>query len=139
MPTGIQEGQGFSVVFGTTTLTINYLDVSIDGVSVTDINTSDQSTTGGETYIASTLKEGGNITYTVNANMTDQIALFGAIGGDPETITIIWPKTLATAGTLPYSGYISKVSTPTVSKNNLITQQITTKVTGTVTPTNESA
>ena len=136
---GEREGQGFSVSFGTSGLSLNYLDVSIDGVSVEDINTSNQSTTGGETYVPSTLREAGTITYTVNADMTDQVALFAAVGNDPETITITWPKKLTTAGTLPYSGYIKSVGYPTVAKNGLMTQTVTTKVTGNLVPTDESA
>ena len=136
---GEREGQGFSVVFGTSGLTFNYLDVTVDGVSVTNINTSNQSTTGGETYVASTLRECGNVVFTVNADMTDQVALFAAVGGSAETITITWPKTLATAGTLPFSGYIDKVSFPTAGKGGLMTQKVSCKVSGNIVPTDESA
>ena len=71
--TGKAEGQGFTVSFAVLAIILNLLDVNITGPSVTSINCSDQSTTGFEEYIASTLKEGGNYTFNIQWNLEDQV------------------------------------------------------------------
>jgi hypothetical protein len=111
MPTGIQEGQGFTLGFGSSSVTLNLLDVNMDGISRTDVLTTDQSTTGLETYIASTVAEGGTFTFNVNWNFTDQAALYTlATSTAAETITITPPKTLTTAGTIAFSGYVNNLN-----------------------------
>ena len=59
--TGIKEGQGITISLAAIAAVLNVLDISMDGVSVSDIDTSDQDTTGYKTYVASTLKEGGTV------------------------------------------------------------------------------
>jgi len=39
MPTGIKEGIGATLGFGTSSVTINLVDINLDGVSVDDIPT----------------------------------------------------------------------------------------------------
>ena len=136
--TGVQEGQGFTVAFSTLSLTLNFVDVSEDGPEVTNINCSDQGTTGYEEYLPSTLKEGGSYTFNVNWNLTDQNALYAAMGV-VDTVTITWPKTLATAATDVFDGYIQKI-TKTAQKGSLITGVITIFKDGTgISYTDESA
>jgi hypothetical protein len=111
MPTGIQEGQGFTLGFGTSSVTVNLVDVNVDGITRTDVLTTDQSTTGLETYIASTIAEGGTCTFAINWSFTDQAALYTlATATDAETITITPPKTLATAGTIAFTGYVNSIN-----------------------------
>lgn len=139
MPTGIQEGQGFTLGFGSSSVTINLLDVSMDGISRSDIMTTDQSTTGLETYINSTVAEGGTFTFNVNWNFEDHNALYTlATSSAAETITITPPKTLATAGTIAFSGYVNDLNM-NGQKNNLCNGTIRIKVADDMTFTDESA
>ena len=133
---GIQERQGISITFGTLVVTLNLLDVSQDGVSVTDINTSDQGTTGYETYVASTLIEGGTYTWTVNWNLKDQAALMAGIGSD-DTMTITYPKTLTAASTDVIPCYINNIQ-KSGAKGDLVKGTIAFKVRATPTFTDEA-
>ena len=129
--TGIKEGQGITISFATIAAVLNVLDISMDGVSVTDINTSDQSTTGYETYCASTLKEGGTYTFNVNWNLNDQSVLMAAIG-TTDTLTITYPAAVTVAGTDAFSCYINDVS-KTGAKGDLIKGTVKLKIAGTIT------
>lgn len=136
--TGTVEGQNITIGFAALSITINMIDVNMDGVSVTDINTSDQSTTGTEQYVASTLKEGGTFTVNVNWNLLDQAALMAAIG-TTDVITFTYPKSLtgsAVAGSDAFSGYINNVS-KTGAKADLIKGVITFKIAGDITTVTE--
>ena len=111
MPTGIQEGQGFTLGFGSSSVTLNLVDVNVDGITRTDVLTSDQATTGLETYIASTLAEGGTCSFAINWNFTDHNALYTlATSTAAETITITPPKTLITAGIIVFTGYVNSIN-----------------------------
>lgn len=136
--TGTKEGQGITVAFAALTLTLNLLDINMDGVSVTDINCSDQSTTGGEEYVGSTLVEGGTYTCNLNWNLQDQAALMAAIG-TTDTITFSYPKATvgsAVAGSDAFPGYINNVS-KTGAKGDLFKGTITFKIAGTITTVTE--
>jgi len=107
-----KEGIGCTLGFGTSSVTLNLLDVALDGVSVEDIATFDQSTTGYKTYIASTLTEGGTMTFNVNWELYDHSALEGALGVS-QTITITLPKVNsgdATAPSYSFTGYLKNIS-----------------------------
>lgn len=111
MATGIKEGIGVTVTFATSSITLNMLDITLDGASVADIATFDQATTGYKTYVASTLIEGGTVTVNCNLNAYDHNALFGAIGVS-QTITFTLPKVVSTDTTAPaysFTGYINSV------------------------------
>jgi len=123
---GIKEGQGITIGFASIAAVLNILEVSMDGVSVSDINTSDQDTTGYKTYIASTLKEGGTVTFTVNWNLNDQSVLMAAIG-TTDTLTITYPAAVTVAGTDAFSCYINDVS-KTGAEGDLIKGTIKIKV-----------
>ncbi len=136
--TGTKEGQGITVAFATLSLTLNLLDVSQDGVTVEDINCSDQATTGYEEYVASTLIEGGTYTWNVNWNLLDQLALYAGMGS-ADTMTVTYPKSASTATTAANDAvpvYINSIS-KTGAKGSLINGTITFKVTGTPTYGNE--
>ena len=136
---GSVEAQGITLGFASLSLTLNLLDISLDGVSVTDINTSDQSTTGTETYIASTLKEGGTYTINLNWNMLDHTALMAAIG-TTDTFTITYPKSNSGSTTAPsdaFSGYINNI-TKTGAKGDLFKGTMVIKIADDITTTNEA-
>ena len=137
--TGTVEGQGITVAFAALSLTLNLLDISMDGVSVSDINCSDQSTTGYEEYKSSTLKEGGTYTINLNWNMKDQAALMAAVG-TTDTITFTYPKATSTDSTAPsdaFSGYINSVS-KSGAKGDLFKSVVTFKIAGDITTVSEA-
>ena len=138
MSSGIKEGQGITLTFATLSVTLNLLDVSQDGVSVEDINTSDQATTGYEAYVGSTLIEGGTYTWNINWNLLDQNALMAGMGSS-DTITATYPKSISTAQSAANDSvpaYINNIS-KTGAKGSLINGTITFKVSGTPTFTDE--
>lgn len=137
--TGTTEAIGITVAFGSLSLTLNMLDINMDGVSVSDINCSDQATTGGEEYVGSTLVEGGTYTINVNWNLTDQAALMAAVG-TTDTITFTYPISTSgnlTAGSDAFSGYINNVSKSGAMKD-LFKGTITFKIAGTITTVTET-
>ncbi len=137
--TGTTEAIGITVAFGSLSLTLNMLNISMDGVSVSDINCSDQSTTGGEEYVASTLVEGGTYTINVNWNLQDQAALMAAVG-TTDTITFTYPKASSgssTAGSDAFSGYINSVS-KNGSMKELFKGTIVFKIAGTIATVTEA-
>jgi hypothetical protein len=137
--TGTTEAIGITVAFGSLSLTLNMLDINMDGVSVSDINCSDQATTGGEKYVGSTLVEGGTYTINVNWNLTDQAALMAAVG-TTDTITFTYPISTSgnlTAGSDSFSGYINSVS-KSGSMKELFKGTITFKIAGTITTVTET-
>jgi hypothetical protein len=137
--TGTKEAIGITVGFAALSLTLNLLDINLDGVSVSDINCSDQATTGGEEYVGSTLIEGGTYTTNVNWNLQDQAALMAAIG-TTDTITFTYPKAAsgsAAAGSDAFPGYINSVSKAGAMKA-LFTGTIVFKIAGTITTVTEA-
>lgn len=136
---GVAEGQGITMTAATLALILNLLNLNQDGPEVTDINCSDQGTTGFEEYLPSTLKEGGTVAWTVNWNLEDQAALYAAVGvKDTWTITYPFhdPVTNATAATDVLPMYLKKV-TKTGQKGQTIEGTLNFKVAGTPTFTNE--
>ena len=127
--TGVKEGQGVTLTWLVASFSINLLDLNQDGVSVSDINCSDQATTGYEQYVASTLIEGGTYTAKVNWNLKDQVALYAALGV-VDTISFVYPKneTLAvTPASDTFEGYINSIS-KVAQKEQLIQGTIVIKV-----------
>lgn len=136
--TGTKEGQGITLTFAALSLTLNLLDVNQDGVSVGDINCSDQATTGYEQYVGATLVEGGTYTWNVNWNLIDQNALYAAIG-TADTMTATYPKSASSAVSAANDAvpiYINNIS-KTGAKGDLIKGTIAFKVAGTPTYTDE--
>ena len=140
--TGVAEGQGITLGFGTSSLTLNIVDVNQSGITRQDVNTSDQGTTGLETYIPSTLAEGGDFNFKVNWNLYDHAALYtAATSGAVETITITYPKNTAGDATAPddeFSGYINMIN-KTGQKGTVIEGNIKIKVADDMTVTDETA
>lgn len=134
---GKVEGQGFSLSFAVLAIILNLLDVNVTGPSVTSINCSDQSTTGFEEYIASTLQEGGNYTFNIQWNLEDQVSLYASVGVD-DTMTVTWP--IGTAGNTAASdgvpGYIESL-TKVSEKGTIINGVLVWKVADDVVVTNE--
>ena len=138
--TGIKEGQGITAAWSAIAAVINILDVSMDGVSVSDIYTGDQDTTGYKTYVGSTLKEGGTYTFNINWNLLDQAVLMAAIG-TTDTLTITYPKHVSTNTTAPtdaFSCYINDIS-KTGGEGELINGTLKIKVAGDITTVSEAA
>lgn len=136
---GIKEGQGITLSFASLAIVLNLLDVSQDGISVSDINCSDQSTTGYEQYVGSTLIEGGTYTWNVNWNLEDQAVLYAAINTD-DVMTATYPKsdsgnTTAASDAVPI--YINNIQ-KTGAKGDLIKGVIVFKVAGTPTYVTEA-
>jgi hypothetical protein len=140
MPTGIKEGIGATLGFGTSSVTINLVDVNLDGVSVEDIPTFDQSTTGYKTYVSSTLAEGGTVSFKVNWNLYDSVALEGA-KGVAQTMTVTLPKPVSgdtTAPSYSFPGYLKSFSI-TNTIGTLVEGSCVIKVAGDLTPVNGAA
>lgn len=140
MPTGIKEGIGATLGFGTSSLTLNIVDVNLDGITMEDIPTFDQSTTGYRTYVSSTLAEGGTLSFDVNWNAYDHAALEAAKGVS-QTITVTLPKPTSTDTTAPsyaFSGYINSLSKSVVI-DELISGSIQIKVADDITFTDGAA
>ena len=139
MSSGIKEGQGITLALTTlSSIVLNLLDINQDGASAGDINSSDQATTGYETYVGTTLVEGGTYTANVNWNLLDQSALMGAIGVT-DVMTVTYPKSVSTATTAAKDAvpiYINNIS-KTGAKGDLIKGTIAFKVAGTPTFTDE--
>lgn len=137
--TGTHEGMGFTLGFDSSSVILNLVDVNIDGITRSDILTSDQSTTGLETYINSTLAEGGTCSFAINWNFTDHAALYAlATSSAPETMTITPPTTLASASTIEFSGYVNSINM-TGQKGSLCNGTLRVKVADDITFTDESA
>lgn len=136
--TGIKEGQGITLTFAAIAAVVNIVDVSMDGVSVTDVSTSDQATAGFETYVGSTLKEGGTFTFKINWNLLDQAVLMAAIG-TTDVMTVTYPKSIsgsAVAGSDAFPGYINDIS-KTGAKGTVIEGSMKIKVAGDITTVTE--
>ena len=140
--TGVAEGQGITLTFGTSSLTVNIVDVNQSGITRQDVNTSDQATTGLETYIPSTLAEGGDFNFKVNWNLSDHAALYtAATSASAETITITYPKNNsgnAIAADDEFTGYINMIN-KTGQKGSVIEGNIKIKVADDITVTDEAA
>ena len=130
-----KEGMGATITFATSSgMALNIVGVNYDGASVGDINISNQSTTGYEEYIPSTLIEGGTVTIECNTNGRKINELFAAVG-ILQTITITLAKVLsgdATAPSYAFPGYINSVSHAN-QKGTQQTHSIKIKVAGDVT------
>ena len=141
MPTGIKEGIGATAGFGTSSVTLNIVDIQKDAITKEDIPTFDQSTTGYRTYVASTLTEGGTVTLACNYNGYDHAALEGSLGV-AQTITITLPKVVSTDATAPsyaFSGYVKSIDGPNINIDDLIKGNIVIKVADDITFTDGAA
>lgn len=138
--TGVKEGQGVTITFGTQTIILNLVDINQDGITVADINCSDQSTLSFEEYVPATLAEGGTYTCLVNWNLKDQVALYAGLGV-LDVITFTYPKN-ETAAVTPasdsFDGYINSI-TKVAQKEQLIQGTIVFKVAKDITFVDESA
>lgn len=122
-----RAGHGTTVAFGTqTTFTPEVLSVSLGGITVDDVRTSHMGTTGFHTYIAATLKEGGEVTMEVHFLGSQN----PTIGGATETITIDWG---GSGDTTAFSGYIKSFSGTANLGGELMTGTLVLKVAGTPT------
>ncbi len=136
--TGVAEGQGFTVSFATLSLTINYVDLEDSGSEVPDVNCSDQATTGDEAFLPGKLRAGGEYVFTINANLLDRTALYGARGVE-DVITVTWPVSAAanTAGSDVFTGWIKNL-THSARRGEVMTQRLTIKKKQSVTYNNET-
>lgn len=138
---GTVEGQGFTIAFATlTTLAnINLVDIAMDGVTVPDVNCSDQGTTDYEKYVGGSLKEGGTYTASINWNMLDSATLLTDMGST-DTLTLTCPKSISTnnAATHVFSAYINSL-TMTGQKGSVINGSLRFKVAGNIVITDEVA
>ena len=140
--TGVAEGQGITLSFASSSVTLNILDVNYSGISRTDIDISDQGTTGLRRYIPSTLAEGGDVTFNVNWNLQDQAALYTlATSTTAENITITYPfsdsATNSDAADDVFSGYVKNI-TKSGSEGSLINGSVVIKVADDITFDDES-
>lgn len=137
---GIKEGQGVTAAWTTIAAVVNIVDVAMDGVSVGDIYTGDQLTTGTKTYVGATLKEGGTYTFSINWNLEDSAVVMAAIGVT-DVMTITYPKhdsTNTTASSDAFSSYINDIQ-KTAAEGDLIKGTVKLKVAGAITTVSEAA
>lgn len=136
------NGQGATIVFGTSGFTGSLVDFSFDGVTRQALNTSHlgladagSNKYGNMTFIPSGLTDPGTLNMRVRFH-TGQVALTGQppIDEAAETITITWP--LATGGsaaaTWSFSGFCTSYGV-TVPEDGIIEQSLSVKVSGNVT------
>ncbi len=140
---GPKSGNGLTVGFGTTgsygsdsTNTNEVTSLTIDGISIGDIETSHLGTTGYRTYIPNQLKEGGTVSvdFIVDADVIPEPL------STVETITITVPitdGTNSTNGTIAFSSYINNL-TINYSNDDIVSGTYTLKIADDVTFTDSS-
>lgn len=122
-----RAGHLTTLLFGTqTTFTPEFTNIALNGLSVEDIRTSHMTTSGYHTYIASALKEGGEVSGDIHFLGSQN----PTIGGAVETITIDWG---GSGDTTAFSGYIKSFSGTATMGGELMTGTIVLKIAGTPT------
>lgn len=116
-------GDGTTITWGSSGFAANI--VSVDGPSVTiePVESTHLGSTGWKSFLASTLKDGGELSLTVNHDAGLSVPTAS------ETITIDWG---GLGNTWVFSG-ITTGYTPGASINEIMTATMTIKVTGTIT------
>lgn len=96
-------GTGSTLTFGTTSYTTQILSVSYSGAEVAVVDTSHFGTTGHRDYIFGDLKEGGELSVSINYGPDEPVPL-----GTQETVTLTFPiPTGGSSGaTMVFSGGI---------------------------------
>ena len=120
MSTGL--GNGTTVTFATSGLSVTLMSISRSGRSVEDVETSSMSTTGTKTYIAAALEEGGTLQMECQYDPSTTVTL----GGDVETITVDYA---GSGDTDSFSGY-ANAEDNAAEIDGLMTQTITVKIAG---------
>lgn len=121
-------GTGTTIVFGTSSVTAEYLSVTGSGNhGRTDIDISHLGSTGYRQYIPGTLLEGGEFTLNMHFDGTEAIP----VTAGTETITIAPGGNTATGTTISFPGYVKSFS-PTITLEEKMTADVTIKVAGTI-------
>lgn len=119
---------GCTIVYGTTNFTALLKNLSIPEISVNDIETSYQGTTGGtdftkpsRTYVPSDFIENGEFTaeYYFNPDLIPPI-------GIKQQVTITWPS----GATYVFQGYMKSVGGDPVNLDDVMMLSATCKVAG---------
>lgn len=96
-------GTGATLTFGTSSYATQILSVSYGGFEVPVVDTTYMGTTGYRTYIFGDLKEGGELTVSINYGPDEPIP-----AGTKETVTLTFPipAGLTNGATMAFSGGI---------------------------------
>ena len=129
----VQEGHGATLTFATSSYAPNIISINTPSFTREALATTHLATTGGKTFIPAATVDYGELSFTVQVN-PDSLP---PITGVAETITLTFGDDGggATPADWEFSGFITSVGEATVSTDEVIVQDITVKVTGTITPT----
>ncbi len=119
----VDVATGITIAFGTSGFSANVLDIDGPDWAREYLETSHQGTTGGhKTWIGADLADGGEFTFTVQFNPDTDVTGYG---GGAEEVTLTWPSTATWVFDAIIGGY-----TPTAPLNQIMTANVTTKVSG---------
>jgi len=134
----IDQGNGATFTFATSAFTANITEMSADGETREDIDTSHLGTTLYRTFVPGDLSDGGTYTLTIQFDPEDLADI--PRKGANETMTLTYAISDSgntTNGTVEFDGYVNSVSN-TVEVNALMMADLVIKVAGTPTFTNET-
>lgn len=132
--TAVDIGTGASVVFGTSSLALNFTSISMGEETIQMIDTTHLGTTGFMTKMGADLKEAGEWTLEFqwdNENGPVPTAV-------AETVTVTFPQSTSnatSAATYAATGVISGVTQPTLTVGELQTGTLTFTPDGATGPT----
>lgn len=121
----VGDGAGSTVTFTTSSFSAKILTVGGPGPTIAAIPTTHIASTGGHSYIASTLVEGGELSLSVQHDPTITVPLTGVI----ETVTIDWG---GLGSNYSFSAFCISYE-PNAVIDELMTADMTWKVTGVIT------
>lgn len=119
----IADSHGTTVTFATSSYSFGLLSVQRSGESVEDIDTTNMSTTTMKSYIAASLKEGGELALGVQYDPTISVTVGGAV----QNITIDWAGSGTTES---FSGYVKAFDRGAPGVGELMNGTVTVKVAG---------
>lgn len=129
----VQEGHGATLTFGTSSYAPKIVSINTPSFTREALATTHLATTGGKTFIPAATVDYGELSFTVQTN-PDALP---PITGVAETITLTFGDDGggATPADWEFSGFITSVGEASITTDEIIVQDITVKVSGTITAT----
>lgn len=125
-------GTGVSISFGTSGFSARIQEVGGPSMSREAVKTTHLGTTGSHIFMPADLVDGGEVTLTIHHDPSLTIPISSAA----ETVTITWPVPagLTNGATWAASMFMTGYN-PGAQVDELMTAQVTLKVSGAITPT----
>lgn len=129
----VQEGHGATLTFATSGYSPNIVSINTPSFTREALATTHLATTGGKTFIPAATVDYGELSFTVQV----QPDTLPPITGVAETITLAFGDDGggASPADWEFSGFITSVGEASITTDEIITQDITVKVTGAIIPT----